>query len=86
MPETPFVVRMIFILDRGQRHLVEAVATAEKAREALDVARETNDMDLDVCARSELGAALVELGRPHSLYVTCRRNRGFPRRTQVESS
>ena len=39
-------------------------AVAEgKARAALEVARETNDADLDVCARSELGAALVELGR-----------------------
>ena len=38
-------------------------AAEEKAREALDVARETSDADLDVCARSELGAALVELGR-----------------------
>jgi DNA-binding CsgD family transcriptional regulator len=44
-------------------HHEDPVATAEKAREALDVARETNDIDLDVCARSELGAALVELGR-----------------------
>jgi hypothetical protein len=39
-------------------------AVAEgKARAALEVARVTNDADLDVCARSELGAALVELGR-----------------------
>jgi tetratricopeptide (TPR) repeat protein len=35
----------------------------EKAREALNVARETDDADLDLCARSELGGALVELGR-----------------------
>jgi DNA-binding CsgD family transcriptional regulator/tetratricopeptide (TPR) repeat protein len=39
-------------------------AVAEgKARAALEMARETNDADLDVCARSELGAVLVELGR-----------------------
>jgi DNA-binding CsgD family transcriptional regulator/tetratricopeptide (TPR) repeat protein len=44
-------------------HHEDPVAAEEKAREALDVARETNDADLDVCARSELGAALVELGR-----------------------
>jgi DNA-binding CsgD family transcriptional regulator len=38
--------------------------TAEqKARQALLMARATRDADLDVCARSELGAALVELGR-----------------------
>ncbi|HEX5940581.1 MAG TPA: helix-turn-helix transcriptional regulator, partial [Dehalococcoidia bacterium] len=56
---------------RGWVLLCEAVTflhedpvTAErKARKALDVARETNDADLDVCARSELGAVLVELGR-----------------------
>ena len=56
---------------RGWVLLCEAVtlshedptAAEEKAREALDVARETSDADLDVCARSELGAALVELGR-----------------------
>jgi DNA-binding CsgD family transcriptional regulator/tetratricopeptide (TPR) repeat protein len=41
----------------------DSTAAEEKAREALDVARETSDADLDVCARSELGAALVELGR-----------------------
>ena len=56
---------------RGWVLLCEAVtlhrenpgAAEEKAREALDVARETDDADLDVCARSELGGALVELGR-----------------------
>ena len=41
----------------------DPVAAEQKAREALQVARENNDPDLDVCARSELGAALVELGR-----------------------
>ena len=44
-------------------HHEDPAASAEKAREALDVARETRDADLDVCARSELGAALVELGK-----------------------
>ena len=44
-------------------HHQDLVAAAEKARKALDAARETNNVDLDVCARSELGAALVELGR-----------------------
>ena len=56
---------------RGWVLLCEAVtlshedpaAAAEKAREALNVARESSDADLDACARSELGAALVELGR-----------------------
>jgi DNA-binding CsgD family transcriptional regulator len=56
---------------RGWVLLCEAVtlshedltAAEEKAREALDVARETSNADLDVCACSELGAALVELGR-----------------------
>jgi tetratricopeptide (TPR) repeat protein len=41
----------------------DPAAAEEKARAALLAARETNDADLDVCARSELGAALVELGR-----------------------
>jgi DNA-binding CsgD family transcriptional regulator/tetratricopeptide (TPR) repeat protein len=44
-------------------HHQDLVAAAEKARQALDAARETNDADLDICARSELGAALVEMGR-----------------------
>ena len=44
-------------------HNEDLVAAEGKAREALDVAREGNDADLDVCARSELGAVLVELGR-----------------------
>jgi DNA-binding CsgD family transcriptional regulator/tetratricopeptide (TPR) repeat protein len=44
-------------------HHQDLVAAEEKARKALDAARETNDADLDVCARSQLGAALVELGR-----------------------
>ena len=44
-------------------HNDDPVAAQEKARAALDAARERNDADLDVCARSELGAALVELGR-----------------------
>ena len=44
-------------------HHQDLVAAEEKARTALDAASETNDVDLDVCARSELGAALVELGR-----------------------
>ena len=44
-------------------HHQDLLAAADKARKALDAARETNDADLDVCARSELGAALVELGR-----------------------
>ena len=44
-------------------HHDDPVAAEEQAREALHVARETSDADLDVCARSELGAALVELGR-----------------------
>jgi tetratricopeptide (TPR) repeat protein len=43
-------------------HHEDPVAAEEKARGALEVARETNDADLDVCARSELGAALVEPG------------------------
>ncbi|HEX6759372.1 MAG TPA: hypothetical protein VF086_13330 [Propionibacteriaceae bacterium] len=44
-------------------HNDDLVAAEGKAREALDVARESNDADLEVCARSELGAVLVELGR-----------------------
>jgi DNA-binding CsgD family transcriptional regulator len=44
-------------------HDADLLAAERKARAALDSARETNDVDLDVCARSELGAALVELGR-----------------------
>ena len=55
---------------RGWVLLCEAVtlddenpaAAAEKAREALHAARESKDADLDICARSELGAVLVELG------------------------
>jgi DNA-binding CsgD family transcriptional regulator len=39
------------------------VAAEEKAREALHAARETKDADLDMCARSELGAVLVERGK-----------------------
>ena len=38
------------------------VAAEEKAREALHAARQSKDADLDICARSELGAVLVELG------------------------
>jgi DNA-binding CsgD family transcriptional regulator len=42
----------------------ESPAVAEqKAREALRAAREAEDPELDVCARSELGAALIDLGR-----------------------
>lgn len=56
---------------RGWVLLCEAVladdehpAVAEqKAREALSAARETRDVELDVCARSELGAVLIDLGR-----------------------
>ena len=44
-------------------HHQDPLAAEEKARAALGVARETHDADLEVCARSELGAALVELGR-----------------------
>jgi DNA-binding CsgD family transcriptional regulator len=44
-------------------HDADPLAAEQKARAALDAAREINDVDLDVCARSELGAALVELGR-----------------------
>ena len=44
-------------------HDEDPVVAEVKARKALHAARETNDADLDVCARSELGAALVELGR-----------------------
>ena len=44
-------------------HDADLLAAERKARAALDSARATNDVDLDVCARSELGAALVELGR-----------------------
>jgi tetratricopeptide (TPR) repeat protein len=40
-------------------HDADLLAAERKARAALDSARETNDVDLDVCARSELGAALV---------------------------
>jgi tetratricopeptide (TPR) repeat protein len=39
-------------------------AAAERwAQQALDVALVSGDADLDVCARSELGAAMIELGR-----------------------
>ena len=44
-------------------HDDDPLAAEEKARQALRSAGENNDADLDVCARSELGAALVELGR-----------------------
>jgi hypothetical protein len=44
-------------------HDEDPVVAEEKAREALHAAHETDDAGLDVCARSELGAALVELGR-----------------------
>jgi hypothetical protein len=44
-------------------HDADPLAVEHKARAALDAARETNDLDLDVCARSELGGALLELGR-----------------------
>jgi DNA-binding CsgD family transcriptional regulator len=44
-------------------HQEDPMAAEGKARAALQAARETDDVDLDVCARSELGAALVELGR-----------------------
>ena len=44
-------------------HDEDPMAAEEKARLALQAARETDDAELDVCARSELGAALVELGR-----------------------
>jgi DNA-binding CsgD family transcriptional regulator len=44
-------------------HHQDLVAAEEKARKALAAAREIDDVDLDVCARSELGAVLVELGR-----------------------
>jgi DNA-binding CsgD family transcriptional regulator len=33
------------------------------AREALEIAKAVGDADLEICARAELGAALVELGR-----------------------
>ena len=39
------------------------IAAEEKAREALHAAGQTKDADLDICARSELGAVLVELGK-----------------------
>lgn len=56
---------------RGWVHLCRAVTehdddlTAARgwARQALDDALTNGDTDLEVCARSELGAALVELGR-----------------------
>jgi ATP/maltotriose-dependent transcriptional regulator MalT len=38
-------------------------AGAAYAREARQVAREAGDADMDLCAMSELGAALVEMGR-----------------------
>ena len=38
-------------------------AGAAHAREARQVAREAGDADMDLCAMSELGAALVEMGR-----------------------
>jgi tetratricopeptide (TPR) repeat protein len=44
-------------------HDADPLAAEQKARLALDAAHETNDVDLDVCARSEMGAALIELGR-----------------------
>jgi DNA-binding CsgD family transcriptional regulator len=43
----------------------EDPATGERlAREAHEVARRTRDADLELCALSEVGAWLVELGRP----------------------
>jgi DNA-binding CsgD family transcriptional regulator len=44
-------------------HDQDPLVAEEKSRDALRVAQDTHDADLDVCARSELGAALVELGR-----------------------
>jgi tetratricopeptide (TPR) repeat protein len=38
-------------------------AGAAYAREARQIAREAGDADMDLCAMSELGAALVEMGR-----------------------
>ncbi len=43
--------------DEAQPHVAERCA-----REALELAREGGDADLGLCATSELGAALVELG------------------------
>jgi DNA-binding CsgD family transcriptional regulator len=44
-------------------HNDDPVAAERWARQALETAGVTGDIDLDVCARSELGAVLVELGR-----------------------
>jgi tetratricopeptide (TPR) repeat protein len=44
-------------------HDSDPVAAEQWARRALDIAAASGDVDLDVCARSELGAAMIELGR-----------------------
>lgn len=48
------------VLDHDER---DAIAAEKWARDALAAAEEHHDRDLEVCARSELGAALVEQGR-----------------------
>jgi DNA-binding NarL/FixJ family response regulator len=53
----------VLLCDAVILHHDDLTTATEKARAALNVARLTNDVELDVCARSQLGASLVELGR-----------------------
>jgi DNA-binding CsgD family transcriptional regulator len=53
----------VLLCDAVTVHDENPAAAEEKAREALRAALETADAELDVCARSELGAALIDLGR-----------------------
>jgi tetratricopeptide (TPR) repeat protein len=52
------VARAYLATDTGHPHAGETYA-----REARQIARDAGDADLDLCAMSELGAALVEIGR-----------------------